>query len=333
MLETWRRADDQRGRVEHRLPDHGLRGAPIRETGPGQGRREGSCISGTGGGFRKFCEGTLDICDASRPIKHDEAQHCRAKGVEFIEIPVGFDGLTVVVNPRNTWAADISTAELKKVWEPEAERKVTLWSQVRAEWPDKELHLFGPGLDSGTYDYFAEAILRRDASRTDFKSSEDDEEIVSAVAKDELALGFFGYAYFHKNAEKLKALAVDDGNPENGAGAVLPARDTVGGGTYQPLSRPLFIYINKAALARREVELFTSFFLSKATSFVSRVGYVPLPEATHQLALQRFAARRTGSVFRDDAARMGMSIEELLAREEPAKTAAAGTKTPPSTPR
>lgn len=290
-------------------------------------------ISGTGGGFRKFCAGTIDIADASRPINQEEAKLCTANEIEFIEIPIGFDGLTVVVNARNTWASDITTAELKQMWEPQAEYKVTKWSQVRAGWPDKSLHLHGAGVDSGTYDYFTEAVLETEhVSRTDFKSSEDDEETVAAVAADELALGFFGYAYFFKNSKKIKALAIDDGNPTNGSGAVLPTPDTVRSGRYQPLSRPLFIYVNKAALARREVELFTSFYLSKATSFVSRFGYVPLPDRAYQLALQRFAARRTGSVFDEQGSRVGVSLEELLARQEPIATKDANTNAnlPPS---
>jgi phosphate transport system substrate-binding protein len=286
-------------------------------------------VSGTRGGFRKFCAGTIDISDASRPINQEEAALCKKNRIEFIEIPIGYDGLTVVVNSKNTWAHDITTAELKKIWEPEALRRIMRWSQVRAGWPDREMHLYGAGLDSGTYDYFTEAILRTEhESRTDFESSENDDQLARAIARDELALGFFGYAYLQKNATQLKALAVDDQNPKNGEGPVLPSPDTVRRGVYQPLSRPLFIYVNKASLARREVELFTLFYLTKATTFVSRVGYVPLPERAYRLAQERVGARRTGSLFGNKGSRVGLSIEQLLAQEGPLATSSGTPDSP-----
>jgi phosphate transport system substrate-binding protein len=273
-------------------------------------------ISGTGGGFQKFCVGNTDISDASRPINAEEANLCAKNGVEYIEVPIGYDGLAVLVNPKNTWASQITTTELKKIWEPEAERRITKWSQVREGWPERELHLYGAGTRSGTYDYFTQAIVQKSGvSRADFKSSEDDEVLVRGVAEDELALGFFGYAYLHKYQGTLKALAVDDGDPNNGSGAISPSPETVRNGTYQPLSRPLFIYVSKASLGRREVELFTAYYLSKATNFVERVGYVPLPGETYLLAHKRVIARRTGSIF-GGVSQVGMSIEQLLRREE-----------------
>jgi phosphate transport system substrate-binding protein len=280
-------------------------------------------ISGTGGGFKKFCIGRIDIADASRPINRAETELCATHGVEYIEVPIAYDGLAVVVNPKNTWASDITTAELKKIWEPEAQGRVTKWSQVRADWPEKELHLYGAGGDSGTYDYFTGAIVGKEhSSRPDFRSSENDDVLVKAVAEDELALGFFGYSYLFKNPGKLKALGIDDGNASNGVGPVAPSAESVRTGTYQPLSRPLFIYVNQASLARREVELFVGFYLSKAPSAVERVGNVPLPESAYRLAHERVIARKTGSLF-PGGSQIGMPLEELLRRGQVSSTHAA----------
>jgi phosphate transport system substrate-binding protein len=230
------------------------------------------------------------------------------------------------VNAKNGWANDITTAELKKIWEPAAEHKIARWSQVRPGWPDKELHLYGAGFDSGTYDYFTEAIIHREhSSRSDFKASESDDALAKEMADDELSLGFFGYAYLRKNAGKLKPVAVDNGDPTDGAGPVPPTPETIRRGTYQPLSRPLFIYVNKATLNRREVELFVAFYLSKASAVVSRVGYVPLPDAAYRLAQERVSARRTGSLFGNGGSRVGVSIEALLAREQSGRDVQATT--------
>lgn len=273
-------------------------------------------ISGTGGGLRKFCAGEIDIANASRPINRQEAAACSEKKIEYLEVPIGYDGLAVVVHPSNDWARDITVAELKKIWEPEAEKQVTRWSQVRAGWPDKELHLYGAGVDSGTYDYFTQAVVGKEhSSRLDFSSSEDDDVLVKDVAQDPLALGFFGYAYLYKNQERLKAVPVDDGKADNGNGPIAPSPETVQNGTYQPLARPLFIYVSKDALKRREVELFVGYYLSKASKFVSRVGYVPLPDSAYTLAHERVIARRTGSLFNGGGSQVGLSIEELLRRE------------------
>ncbi|HXE91074.1 MAG TPA: PstS family phosphate ABC transporter substrate-binding protein [Terriglobales bacterium] len=273
-------------------------------------------ISGTGGGFKKFCAGETDISDASRPIKPSEVELCRQNGVEYIELPVAYDGLAVVINPKNTWAEFITADELKTMWAPEAQGKITKWSQVRKGWPDKELLLFGAGVDSGTYDYFTEAIVHKEhSSRGDYTSSEDDNVIVQGVANDERALGFFGYAYFEENKDKLKLLPVDDGNKENGDGPIAPSVETVRNGTYQPLSRPIFIYISKKALGREEVANFVKFYLANSEKLVREVGYIPLPARAYTLAQQRADAGVTGSLFGGKGSQVGVSIETLLEKE------------------
>src|SRR5688500_10857400 len=200
-------------------------------------------ISGTGGGFQKFCRGEIDISDASRPIKATEVEACEKSGVQFVEVPVAYDGLAVVVNPKNNWAASMTVAELKKLWEPAAQGKVAKWNQIREGWPNREIHLFGAGVDSGTFDYFTEAVVGKEGqSRGDYTSSEDDNVIVQGVSGDLNALGYFGYAYYEQNKDKLKLVLIDDGDAANGAGPIAPSPDTVAGGTYRPLSRPVFIY-------------------------------------------------------------------------------------------
>jgi phosphate transport system substrate-binding protein len=274
-------------------------------------------ISGTGGGFKKFCGGEIDISNASRPIKPSEVDLCSGKGIEYVELPVAYDGLAIVVNPSNHWVGHITTAELKMIWEPEAQGKITRWSQVREGWPDKEIHLLGAGVDSGTYDYFTEAIVHKEhASRGDYTSSEDDNVLVQGVANDELALGFFGYAYYTENKEKLKLVAVDDGNPDNGTGPIAPSPETVRNGTYQPLSRPIFIYVAKASLDRPEVAAFVKFYLENAPQLVAEVGYIPLPERAYPLAQGRIDARRTGSLFGGTGSQVGVSIDQLLEKEQ-----------------
>ena len=273
-------------------------------------------ISGTSGGFRKFCTGELDIAEASRPIKASEVEPCGKNGVEYIEVPVAYDGLAILVNPTNSWVERITVGELKKMWEPEAQGKVKTWSQIRAGWPDKELHLYGAGVDSGTYDYFTEAIvLREHSSRGDFTSSEDDNVLVQDVARDELALGFFGYAYFLKNKGILKLVPVDDENPGNGVGPILPSQETVRNGTYQPLSRPLFLYIAKKSLNRPEVGEFVNFYLERGRRLVDQVGYIPLPTHAYALGIERVSARRVGTVFGGRGSQVGVSIEQLLLKE------------------
>ena len=217
-------------------------------------------ISGTGGGMKKFCAGETDMSNASRPIKKTEMELCQKNGIEFIEVPVAYDALTVVVNNKNDWAKDITVKELKTIWEPEAQGKIKTWKQVRAAWPDTPISLYGAGVDSGTYDYFTEAIVgKEDASRGDYTSSEDDNVIVKGVEGDAASLGFFGLAYYEENKTKLKALAIDDENAANGAGAQMPSAENVIKGVYAPLSRPLFVYVAKKSLEKPEVLAFVQF--------------------------------------------------------------------------
>jgi phosphate transport system substrate-binding protein len=273
-------------------------------------------VSGTGGGFKKFCKGEVAIAGASRPIKPTEVELCKSASIDYIELPVAYDGLAVTVHPTNTFAATMTVAELKKIWEPEAQGKIKKWNQVRAEWPDKEIHLFGAGVDSGTYDYFTLAINGKEhASRGDFTSSEDDNMLVQGVANDPLALGFFGFAYYGSNATKLKAVAIDDGNATNGEGGITPSLETVANGTYQPLSRPIFIYVSTAAAARPEIVAFIEYYLTKGASLVSEAGYIPLPPKAYELALARFKGNKVGSMFAGEGSKVGVTVEDLLARE------------------
>lgn len=269
--------------------------------------------SGTGGGFQKFCRDEIDISDASRPIKTTEAEACAKAGVQFVEIPVAYDGLAIVVNPKNTWATSMTVAELKKLWEPAAQGKVTRWNQIRPDWPDREIHLFGAGVDSGTFDYFTEAIVGKEAqSRGDYTSSEDDNVIVQGVGNDELALGYFGYAYYEENKDKLKLVAIDDGDDKNGQGAIAPSPDTVKNGTYRPLSRPVFIYPKLKALDRPEVKSFVDFYLTKGVPLVREVGYIPLTDKEYDLVRGRLAARKAGSMFHGTDSHSQTTLEQRL---------------------
>lgn len=268
-------------------------------------------ISGTGGGFKKFCAGETDISNASRPIKASEIEACQKNGIEFIELPVAYDALSVVVNPQNDWVSCMKVEELRAIWAPEAQGKITRWNQVNPQWPDAPLNLFGPGTDSGTFDYFTEAIMgKEDLSRGDYTASEDDNVLVQGVANDRYALGYFGLAYYLENQDKLKALAID-----NGKGCVLPSEETVRDGTYQPLSRPLFIYINRKSADRPEVEAFVRFYLTQGPTLVKQVGYIPLPDAVYPLALKRFEARKVGTVLKGEAP-VGVRMEDLLKMEQ-----------------
>ena len=249
--------------------------------------------SGTGGGFEKFCRGETDLSNASRPIKQTEADKCRAAGIEYVEIPVAYDGLSVVVNPKNTWATSMTVAELKRLWQPEAQGAITKWSQIRAGWPDREILLYGPGTDSGTFDYFTEVINgKAQASRGDYTASEDDNVLVQGVAGDEGAIGYFGFAYYEENQDKLKLVAIDDGKADNGAGAILPSIETVRNGTYVPLSRPMFMYVDKAKLQRPEVKAFIDFLMANGPKLVGDVGYIQLSDAEQQAARDKVAGIR-----------------------------------------
>jgi len=272
-------------------------------------------ISGTGGGFKKFCTGETDLSNASRPIKPSEVELCGKNGITYIELPVAFDGLAVVVHPSNAWAVSMTAKELKTLWEPSAQGVITRWSQLRSGWPEKEIHLFGPGVDSGTYDYFTEAVVGQEgASRGDYTSSEDDNVLVQGVATDPLALGYFGVAYYEANKDKLRVVPIDDENPDNGNGPTLPTYENVVKGVYQPLARPIFIYVNRTAADRQDVQAFVKFYLTDGQPLVKEVGYIGLPEKAYELVLGRFEQRRTGTVFGGRGARVGVKIETLLAQ-------------------
>lgn len=273
-------------------------------------------ISGTGGGFKKFGLGETDISDASRPIKPSEVELCKENGIEYIELPVAYDGLAVIVNPKNTWVDYMTVKELKKIWEPSAQGKVTRWNQIRPNWPDKEIHLFGPGVDSGTYDYFTEAVVGKGgASRGDFTASEDDNVLVQGIATDVKALGFFGVAYYEHNKDRLRLVPIDDEKPENGDGPILPEYENVLKGTYQPLARPIFIYVSKKSAERPEVQKFVEFYMKNAAELSKEVGYIALPDEAYELALKRFEKRMVGSVFGGKGSQIGVNIEELLQKE------------------
>ena len=268
-------------------------------------------FSGTGGGFEKFCAGETEINNASRPITEAEMQTCREAGVAYIELPVAFDALTVVVNPANDWLSEITLEQLDKIWSPEAEQQITRWNQIESSLPDKPLNLYGPGADSGTFDYFSEAIVGESgSSRTDYLASEDDDVLVQGIKQDPNALGYFGYAYYEANQDNLKALAVDSGD-----GAVLPSRQTVEAGEYQPLSRPLFIYVNSSAAQNNPVlREFVEFYLEQVPATVTEVGYIPLPEDGYQLAKIHFTRGKVGTVFEGQAA-LNLTIGELLRKQ------------------
>jgi len=269
-------------------------------------------VSGTGGGFKKFCKGETAVTGASRPIKPTEVELCNKGSIEYVELPVAYDGIAVVVNPKNDWVSSLTVEDLKTLWSPEAQNKVKRWNQVRTDWPEKEAHLFGPGVDSGTYDYFTKAIVGKEhSSRGDFTSSEDDNVLVQGVATDSMALGFFGYAYYLENKDRLKLLSIDDGKDENGKGPIAPSAETVANATYQPLSRPIFIYVSKGAAERAEVSSFIEYYISHAPKLVEEVGYIPLPEKIYAMVSARFSSRTTGSVFAKAGAQA--SVEQLLA--------------------
>ncbi|MGH8681971.1 MAG: PstS family phosphate ABC transporter substrate-binding protein [Burkholderiales bacterium] len=269
-------------------------------------------ISGTGGGFKKFCRGEIDIADASRPILKKEMDDCKAAGIEYIELPVAFDALTVMVNPKNSFIQSMTVAELKKMWEPAAQGKVTRWNQVNPAWPDAPVKLFGAGADSGTFDYFTEAIVgKAKSSRGDFTASEDDNVLVQGISRDVNALGFFGYAYYAENMDKLKAVAIAE---KAGGPAVAPTEKSVLDGSYQPLSRPIFIYLSAKALAKPEVKLFAEYYMQHASELAKEVKYVPLPDRAYKVGMQRIASLKKGTAF-GGTAEVGVKIDDLLARE------------------
>ena len=268
-------------------------------------------ISGTGGGFKKFCRGETDVSNASRPILKKEMDDCRAAGIEYIELPVAFDALTVVIHPRNDFIKQLTVAEMKKMWEPSAQGKVMRWNQVNPSWPDAPMALFGPGADSGTFDYFTEAVVGKSkSSRGDFTASEDDNVLVQGVSRDANALGYFGYAYYVENKDKLKAVPIVN---EKGQ-AVLPSLEAVEKGTYSPLARPIFIYVSTRSLAKPEVRQFVQYYMTHGAALAKEVKYVPLPADAYKTAWEHVQKGKKGTVF-GGVAEVGVTIGELLKRE------------------
>lgn len=267
-------------------------------------------ISGSGGGFKKFCRGEIDIANASRPIQKNEMAECKNSRVQYVEIPVAFDALTVAVNPKNSWGTTMTIAELKKIWEPSAEGKVTHWNQINPAWPAEAFKLYGADADSGTFDYFTEAIVgKAKSSRSDFTESENDHVLVEGVAGNKNGLGFFGFAYYIENQNKVTAVAVDSGK-----GGVLPSAETVENGSYQPLSRPIFIYVSIKAAEKPEIKEFVEFYMKNALLLVKEVKFIPLPPRAYATMLEHFNKKRAGTVFNGMSA-VGLTIDELIRRE------------------
>lgn len=242
-------------------------------------------VSGTGGGFKKFSRGETAISDASRHIKQKEIDACKENNIKYVELSVAYDGLAVLINPENDWVDHFTVEELKKLWEPDAQNTITKWSQIRDGWPDEEIHLFGPGTASGTYDYFSEAICgKKVGTRGDFTASEDDNVLVQGISGDKYSIGFFGLAYYEENKDILKLVGVDNGN-----GPVTPTLESVSNGTYAPLSRPIFIYVNDKAAAKEEVKQFVKFYLENTAALSTEVGYIPLPKSESDKQVKAFA--------------------------------------------
>jgi phosphate transport system substrate-binding protein len=267
--------------------------------------------SGTGGGFKKFVRGQIDICDASRPIQQSEMQLCRENGIEYIELPVCFDAVTIAVNIQNDWCDSMTTEELKRLWAPEAHGKITRWSQIRAGWPDVKISLFGADRDSGTFEYFTEAIVeQKNASRTDYQASADDNAILLGIEGERGALGYVPYAYFApREGRTMKAVKIDAGQ-----GPVAPSVETVKNATYVPLSRPLFIYVNRQAAERPEVKRFVEFYLANGAQLAELVKYIPLTDEAYEMGRERFNRLQTGTGFGGHS-EFGLPLEELLKRE------------------
>lgn len=269
-------------------------------------------ISGTGGGFKRFCRGETDFQNASRPILAIEMESCRKSGIQYIELPVAYDATVVAVNPKNKFLKEIKAEELKKIWEPAAQGKILTWNQVNPAWPNEKIKLYGAGADSGTFDYFTEAIVGKSkSSRGDYTASEDDNTLVTGIANDINALGYLPLAYYAENKAKLKAVAVAR---VGGKTFILPSKETVEDGTYQPLSRPVFIYVSSKAMQRPEVKEFAQFYLNNAAAIVPQVKYVALPKAAYDLSLENLNKNKLGTVYKGHA-EVGLKIEDLLKRE------------------
>lgn len=270
-------------------------------------------ISGTGGGFKKFVRGEIDVADASRPILTDEMAQAKANGIEFLELPVAFDALTVVVNTQNTWVTSMTVAELKKIWEPEAQSKITHWNQIRPEWPNEKIALFGAGADSGTFDYFTEAIVgKAKASRGDYTASEDDNVLVQGIEGNKYALGYIPYAYFAPHSNRMKAVAIQ-WEKNKIKEPVLPSPENVLAGNYNPLSRPLFIYVSRKSLDKPAVKEFVEFYLKNVKTLATEVKYMPLPDIAYQMAMDRVRTVQTGTGF-GGVPEVGLPVEEILKR-------------------
>ena len=269
-------------------------------------------ISGTGGGFKKFCRDETDFQNASRPITTQEMEDCKAAGVEYFEMPIAYDALTVVINPKNTFLAQATVEELKKLWEPAAQGTITRWNQINPAWPDAPIKLFGAGADSGTFEYFTEAIVgKAKSSRGDYTASEDDNVLVQGVSRDLNGIGYFGYAYYAENMSRLKGLAIV--NPKTGE-AVEPSGANVENGSYVPLSRPIFVYVKARSLQKPEVRAFLEYYMNNADKLVREVKYVPLPKAAYEGNLKHVKDNKIGTVF-GGRNEVGITIEELMKRE------------------
>ena len=266
-------------------------------------------ISGTGGGFKKFCRGETDIADASRPILKEEMDLCQKNGIAYYELPIAFDAMTVAVSPKNTWITSITIEELKKMWEPAAQNKITRWNQIHSDWPDAPLVLFGPGSDSGTFDYFTDAVVgKAKSSRGDYTASEDDNVIVQGIETNKNALGYMGFAYYAAQSKKLKAVAI-----VGKGGPVLPSAENVINGTYQPLSRPLFIYVSEPAAKRAEVREFVDYYMTAGSKLIAEVRYIPLPEHVYTKVRERFKKGDLGSAF-GGVPEIGLGVEQIMSR-------------------
>jgi phosphate transport system substrate-binding protein len=269
-------------------------------------------ISGTGGGFKKFCRDETDISNASRPITKSEMELCKAAGVEYVEMPVAFDALTVVVNPKNAFLKQATVEEMKMLWEPAAQGKITKWNQINPAWPDAPIKLFGAGADSGTFEYFTEAMVgKAKSSRGDYTASEDDNVLVQGVSRDVNAIGYFGYAYYAENKAKLKALPIV--NPKTGK-AVEPSAANVENGTYAPLSRPIFIYVKAKSLDKPEVKEFIEFYMKNGATLTKEVKYVPLPASAYTGNVEHMKKKKLGTVFGGHN-EIGITVEEVMKRE------------------
>ncbi|MBL8514053.1 MAG: PstS family phosphate ABC transporter substrate-binding protein [Betaproteobacteria bacterium] len=269
-------------------------------------------ISGTGGGFKKFCRGEIDISNASRPILKKEMDDCAKEGIKYVEVPVAFDALTVVINPKNDFIKQLTVEELKKMWEPAAQGKVKSWKEINPAFPDEPLKLYGPGADSGTFDYFTEAVVgKAKSSRGDYTASEDDNVLVQGVSRDKGGLAYFGFAYYIENQKKLKSVPIV---AKAGSPAVAPSMEAVLKGTYQPLARPIFIYVNEKSLSKPEVKEFVQYYMTNGAKLAKEVKYVPLPDNAYKLGWDHVVKMKLGSVF-GGTAEVGVTIEELMKRE------------------